>query len=539
MNLSDKVYLKPNVVLEPLFDSWYAWSHLISPATAARNLTGRHLKIMNSYIQAPAVHQAASQNPKMRGGPFMGFKENRVDAIKELRTKSMEEQGDLIAFANALTTLDEMLREKANGYSLEELYEHIPDILRGYVELVYDLNNNPSYRLYEALLYRSEFYKPSLQSINLWLTDNDERDFVLSTPRIEEEHIINLHLPFDHNSIDELGKMKREPQSLQFIKEAIGLEIENDVLFNSFFTNEPPPRYERYNGDQVRMRYFGHACILIETSDISILVDPILSYYGYQNGVDRFSDMNLPDEIDYVLITHNHQDHILFETLLPLRHRIKQLIVPRTTNGALQDPNLKLMFDNIGFKNVLEIGEMETVGFSDCEITGLPFIGEHCDLNIQSKICHHVKIGHFSMMFVADSCIVEPKLYEHIHKAIGNVDVIFLGMECDGAPTSWLYGPLYNEQMSRDMDNSRRLAGSNFQQGKSLVDIFHPEEVYVYAMGQEPWLEFISSIKYSPESNPIVQSNLLIDYVKNQDKRAERLYGEKEILYNKTHVSFA
>ena len=69
--------------------------------------------------------------------------------------------------------------------------------------------------------------------------------------------------------------------------------------------------------------------------------------------VNHFSDFILPDKIDYVLITHNHQDHILFETLLPLRHKIKNLIVPRTNSGRLEDPDLKLMFNNIGFKNVI------------------------------------------------------------------------------------------------------------------------------------------------------------------------------------------
>ena len=38
--MSEKMYLKPNVVMEPLVDNWYAWSHLISPATAAMNITG-------------------------------------------------------------------------------------------------------------------------------------------------------------------------------------------------------------------------------------------------------------------------------------------------------------------------------------------------------------------------------------------------------------------------------------------------------------------------------------------------------------------
>jgi hypothetical protein len=46
----EMVYLKPNLVIEPLVGKWYAWSHLISPATAALNITKRHMEIMNSLI---------------------------------------------------------------------------------------------------------------------------------------------------------------------------------------------------------------------------------------------------------------------------------------------------------------------------------------------------------------------------------------------------------------------------------------------------------------------------------------------------------
>ena len=63
----------------------------------------------------------------------------------------------------------------------------------------------------------------------------------------------------------------------------------------------------KYDGDKIRMRYFGHACILIETKEISILVDPLISYYGYTSDVSRFSDFHLPDTIDYILITHNQK----------------------------------------------------------------------------------------------------------------------------------------------------------------------------------------------------------------------------------------
>ncbi|MDI9339726.1 MAG: MBL fold metallo-hydrolase [Sediminibacterium sp.] len=525
-------YLKPNLVIEPLVDRWYAWPHLISPATSAMNITGRHLKIMNSYIQSPQIHEAAVKNPKMRGGPFMDYTRTRSEEIKALRDDTVKRKHSIIEFSEAIKELDKLLAAEAKGYSMEDLYEKVPDILKGYVELVYDLNNHPSFRFFEALLYDSEYYDKTSQSIALWITNNDERAFCLSTPKLDEPDILHLEIPFDHPGIDFISKMKRDPGSIDEAAEILGIKPEQRELFNTFFTKQPHPVYDRYTGDKVRMRYFGHACILIETKDISILVDPVISYYGYESSVSHFSDVHLPDVIDYVLITHNHQDHILFETLLPLRHKIKNIVVPRTNAGSLQDPNLKLMFNSIGFNNIVEVSEMEKIEFANCCITGLPFTGEHSDINIMAKACFHVDIGKFTFLFVADSRILERNLYKHIHKKIGGVDVIFLGMECEGAPLSWLYGPLLTENIPRDKDQTRRLSGSDFKKGMDLIDIFNPAEAYVYAMGQEPWLEFISSIKYTPESHPIVQSNMLVEECTKRGIIAERLFGEKELYYS-------
>lgn len=524
-------YLKPNVVIEPLIDRWYAWSHLISPATAAMNVVGRHLKIMNSYIQSPQIHAAAVKNPKMRGGPFMDYNGGRVEDVKQLKEDTLKNQAVNIELAAAVAELDAMLKSNAKGYALETLYAKVPELLKGYVELVYDLNNNPSFRLFESLLYKSKHYVKSSQSLALWITNNDERPFCLSTPKLDAPDVLHLNIPFDHEGIDVLSKMKRTPGDVDELANMLGVKDGDRNLFQQFFTKQEHPSYKKYTGDKVRMRYFGHACILIETREVSILVDPLISYYGYESSVVHFSDVDLPDVIDYVLITHNHQDHILLETLLPLRHKIKNVIVPVTTSGALQDPSLKLVFQNIGFKNVFELNEMEEISFSNCKITGLPFTGEHSDLNVRAKICFHVAINQFSFVFVADSRVMEPKLYEHVQRAIGDIDVLFLGMECDGAPLSWLYGPLLTEELARDKDQSRRLSGSDYEKGMHLVNIFKPKEVYVYAMGQEPWLEFISSIKYTAESNPIVQSGKLVDECIKRNIVAERLFGEKELLY--------
>src|SRR6266511_5002743 len=183
---NDRFYLKHNVKLEPLFTQWYAWSYLIPPVTAAMRLANSHLKILKSYVSAPEVHVAAAKNPAMRGGPFINYPATRMKEIKALMERTQREQARLIELAGAIKTLSDMLRNEAKGYSLEALYQKIPEELKGYVELVYDLNNNPSFRLIEGLLYNSPLYKPSAQSVALSIINGDQRPFVFSTPWLED-----------------------------------------------------------------------------------------------------------------------------------------------------------------------------------------------------------------------------------------------------------------------------------------------------------------------------------------------------------------
>ena len=530
----DQVYVKANLAIEPLVDSWYAWAHLISPATAALNIRGRHLKIMDSYIKNPLIHAAAIRNPKMLGGPFIDYQGKRVEEIRQLREGSIEKSANMLELCECIDQLNDLLENEAKGYSLQSLYSKVPDPIKGLVELFYDLNNNASFRFFEPLLYKSKFYSESLQSFNLFLVkDDDSRSFVLSTPKLTDPETLRVNLPFKSKKIDTLFEMSMVSKPFSEIKQLLGIKPEEEELFKSFFTKEPPVGYKRYQGDGVLTRYFGHASILVETKHTSILVDPVISY-GYESDISRYTFSDLPDTIDYVLFTHNHQDHVLFETLLRIRKRIKNIVVPRNNGGSLQDPSLKLMFEQIGFDNIIELGEMETLEFEDCSITGLPFLGEHADLDVRSKLCHLVNFkDEFKMIFAADSCNVEPQIYKRIHTITGGVDMIFLGMECEGAPLSWLYGPLMPTQLERQKDFSRRLAGCDYEQSKALIEIFNPSHVFVYAMGMEPWLKYISSIKYTDESKPIIESNKVLEYCQQTGIDAERLFGEKIIQYNK------
>lgn len=526
---NEPVYLKQNVLVEPLFNQWYAWPYLISPATAAMYIVNTHLKIMQSFVAAPQIHVNALKNPAMRGGPFINYGADRAPAIKALIKKTSEEQAPLLALAATIQGMNATLANDASGFSLEPLYEKVPEQLKGYVELIYDLNHHPSMRFIEGLLYNSPYYSEASQGVALSLVSQDERPFALSTPVLEDGDQLYLDTPFRSHKLDALFKMKTEPRPLDHIKEELGIAEKDGELFSSFFTTEAPPPPAKYDGDGVRIRYFGHACILIESKETSVLFDPVISY-KYDNGIERYTYADLPEVIDYVLITHSHQDHCMFESLLQLRHKIKHIVVPKNNGGGLADPSLRFILKNTGFENVVEIDEMESVEIGGGAITGLPFMGEHADLNIKTKLAYLVELKGQKVMCAADSNNIEPNLYRHIHSATGDVDVMFLGMECDGGPLTWLYGPLLSSPLARKMDQSRRLDGSDHVKGMDIINRLKPKHVYIYAMGQEPWLTFLTSIQYTKESRPIVESDKVVAECRGNGIVSERLFGHKEVV---------
>lgn len=524
-----RVYLKPNIQVDPLFNQWYAWNLLVPPVTAAVNTLERHLKMMTSYVNSPAMHVAALKNPAMRGGPFIDLGGQRVPEVKQLMLDTQARCGHLVEFAKAMVQLNKMLQEKAKGMAMETLYEFIPETLRGYVELVYDMANNPSFRVHESLLYRSKYYAENAQSVALSeITADRKRPFMLSTPILPDGKTVFLNIPFSDPRLDELFRMKRAPQEFSAVVERFkGIATEEQL--RPLFTEQAPPPVQRYDGDGFRVRYLGHATLLIESRDVTIITDPIISYaYGAEPA--RFTYEDLPETIDYALITHSHHDHVHFETLLQLRHMVKTVVVPRNFDGFPQDPSLQLALQHIGFPNVREIRDLDEIWIPGGKIAALPFLGEHHDLNVQSRATYRVEIGGRSILAIADSGILDARLFDEIQRIYGKSEVLFLGMECEGAPASWIYGPMFTKPLTREVDQSRRARGSNYAEAVSLIERLGFESgVYIYAMGQEPWLSHILDNELSDDSVATAESRKLVAWCEQRSIASENLFAKKEI----------
>lgn len=528
MNLVDTYYLKPTIKAEPLIWRWYAWPYLIAPATAACNIVDRHLKIMQSYVQSPIIHAQAIKDPKMLGGPFIDLDGQNVKEVKELIDYTKTSCATLIALNNAIKETDKILLDEGKGASLESIYKKISPMLRGCVELVYDLNSNPSMRLIEPFMYKA-YYSDAHQGIALANIQGDFRKFVFSTPRIDQDDEVYLQIPFSDKRLDSLFRLKQQPAELEKIVELLGITKEKRNLFESFFTTTQPIQKNdnNYQENGVRVRYFGHACVLLETNSTSILFDPVISY-AINEGIPRYSFEDLPDLIDYIVITHNHLDHVMFETLLQLRHKTHHIVFPTNNKGALADPSMRLIFEHMGFSSLIELSEVQTHFIEDGQITAFPFLGEHCDLNIQSKLSYYVNLKGKKFMFAADSNNLDEFLYDNIFNFTGNIDMLFLGMECEGAPLTWTYGPLLTNPISRANDRSRTLSGSNFEKAWSIINKLKCKHGYVYAMGQEPWLNHVMALNYNPQSIQMLESDKFVRTCLENGIESARLFGKQE-----------
>jgi L-ascorbate metabolism protein UlaG (beta-lactamase superfamily) len=525
-----RLYLRSETLSEPLQCGWYAWTHTVAPVQYGFNLSASTLPLLSTFVANPEAHMAAAEDPRMVSGPFVHLPKEAVPEIQALVQATTQECQPLIDFAAAITKFDKYLRTTSLGFSLDTSYQHVPPVLAGYVEASYDLNNRPQLRVMEELVYRGPLSGAGTQQMSLVRQQpGHRRQFFLNTPRLPSDERINLRIPFADARWERLARSRLKPDSVDELAGELGVEPAQRETFAGFFTEQPPQRLDPdHAGDDVRVRYFGHASVLVQSRRTSILVDSLFASVR-DDGAARLTWDDLPDFIDYLFLTHAHADHFSIEGLLKLRGRIGTILVPRNNPMNLADPSMRLVVQALGFTNVRTMDPFEEIEFAEGKLTALPFMGEHNDLTIHSKHTLHVSLKGRSLLFLADSACADPMVYHHIARAIGPVDDMFIGMECDGAPLTWLYGQFLTNRPSRKMDESRKLSGCNAEQAWAITQAVKPKRTYVYAMGQEPWMVFLMGLAYRPDSIQIVESDKFVARCKEAGIPSERLYGCREL----------
>jgi L-ascorbate metabolism protein UlaG (beta-lactamase superfamily) len=521
-------YLRSSVVWQPLVHRWPAWPQLIPPHTAALNLRDRLLPVLRSYLKAPRIHAESLRSPAMYSGPFIDDRGRDPADYQGLLDRILTDAVPLLQLADDLDRVRVLLREQADGRALTGLHARLPDSLRGRAELVYDASDHPRLRLFEPLLYRAFEQCGAGQSVSLLPAPDPRRPFALSNPVLPGPGQLDLPLRFADGRLDALAAARYGPVRVPELADILAVPTEHQEFFASLFTDSRPESAGgRVATGTVRMRYFGHACVLVQSEAAAVLLDPVPGYSG--DGDQHFTLADLPEGLDAIVLSHGHPDHVNVEALLQLRERTGIVVVPESSAGDLADPDLASLLNALGFPRIRRLGCMEDYTFGpDASVIALPFTGEHADLDIRAKMVPLVTIGGRRLMFATDTAPQVSEFYDQLHAEIGTIDALFIGLECVGAPLTWLYGPLLEAAPTREHDLARRLRGSDATMADRLARQTGARRAYGYAMGIESWLRHFTGSENGPESEQQRQAAAFIQLCANRGVPAQLLRDRGE-----------
>lgn len=111
--------------------------------------------------------------------------------------------------------------------------------------------------------------------------------------------------------------------------------------------------------------WFGHSSYFIQIDGKRILVDPVFSGNASPipgtvksfKGTDRYTVEDLPD-IDYLFISHDHYDHLDYETIIKLKPKTKKVICGLGVGAHF-------IFWGYDTNNIIEKDWNETIDFGD------------------------------------------------------------------------------------------------------------------------------------------------------------------------------
>jgi L-ascorbate metabolism protein UlaG (beta-lactamase superfamily) len=144
--------------------------------------------------------------------------------------------------------------------------------------------------------------------------------------------------------------------SLRFLTSALGRLLRGTRPVDAPSVPRPP-------AGTISITFVGHATVMITTPGARVLCDPLLerSFYGLPRARAAGIAAEDLDDVDLVLITHAHRDHLSKKSLVKIGRQATLIVPPRCTS----------LVRGLGF-DVTELDPGATTRQGDVEVTAVP-----------------------------------------------------------------------------------------------------------------------------------------------------------------------
>ena len=228
----------------------------------------------------------------------------------------------------------------------------------------------------------------------------------------------------------------------------------------TFSTRQPRPDFEfptkmpdylsdpenRLPLEEFRVTWFGHSSLLLQMHGMNILIDPVFSEMISPVswvGSKRFSHppvsvAQLP-EIDILILSHDHYDHLDYDVICEIDPKVKQYIVPLGVENHLK--RWKVKAEKI--TNMAWWEETEINGLTIACTPSQHFSGRKLVDNMTTLWCSWVLKDDYHKIFENGDSGFAPH-FEKIHEKYGDFD--FALMECGQYDVQWPKVHMFPEQ---------------------------------------------------------------------------------------------
>lgn len=105
----------------------------------------------------------------------------------------------------------------------------------------------------------------------------------------------------------------------------------------------PSEKFNKDNFNTGSFAWLGHSTLLMNLDEKNILVDPVffeaspVSFFGKSFSFKNKTQISdLPESIDYVLISHDHYDHLDMKSIQRIHSRVEKFLVPLAVGSHLE-----------------------------------------------------------------------------------------------------------------------------------------------------------------------------------------------------------